>query len=267
LRGTSFVGPRGRRQPEEFRMKSKSVRIFVDFYNLTLAWERQTKTKWRDMDWANLPKLIMRRLDEKEFVDIESTDLRGITVYASTHPEPKEHDKQLEHWLRFGLDQMAGYTVKTCVRQRTQCNHDKYEPHVHFVEKGVDTMLVCDMLSLAMRGSYDIGVVISDDSDLVPSIQSVQDVLDRQIVHVGFKDESRGLVRSVAWAHLLLDDLRQDLRLRRQDNGPRTAIANALQSLVSRNDNDADHKKRGRRRRRPARSVDQSQSDASAEKT
>ena len=204
-------------------MKSKAVRIFVDFWNLALAWEKK------------LPGLIMDKLDEKGYLDKENADLRGITVYASTHPEPTDEHRQQEHWLLFKLDQMPGYTVKTCVRQRQPCDHNIHE--AHYVEKGVDTMLVCDMLSLAMRNLYEVGVVISDDSDLVPSIQSVQDVLDRQMVHVGFKKESRGLVRSAAWAHLLLDELSGQLKLRQPQRRPHNALANALHGLVNRNEN------------------------------
>ena len=76
----------------------------------------------------------------------------------------------------------------------------------HYVEKGVDTKIACDMLSLAMRGLYDIGAIISDDADLVPSVEAIQDILDKQIVHVGFEDSGQ-MLRSAAWGHVLLDGL------------------------------------------------------------
>lgn len=67
------------------------------------------------------------------------------------------------------------------------------------------------MLSLGMRELYDIGVIISDDADLVPSVECVQDILDKQIVHLGFKNSGQ-LIRSAAWSHLLLEDVLDELK-------------------------------------------------------
>lgn len=222
----------------------KNVRIFIDYSNLVIGWyDRVTD---RHLAWERLPILIMDKLVECGLA--HEAELRGVTVYASTHPKGEVSDKQEENWLKYTLDQMPGYTVRTAVRQPQPCDHGIHDDHYHFVEKGVDTMLVCDMLSLAMRGFYDLGVVISDDSDLIPSIESVQNVLDRQIVHLGFSDSGKR-IRSSAWAHLLLDDMESGLK-----GAQRFGIERAPQeSIIAEKLKEARRNRRGRRgKQRPS---------------
>jgi len=212
----------------------KKVRIFVDHANFDIAWQEEFGEGGPHIAWERLPKIIMDRLMQRGFIHKGDADLRGITVYASTHPEPDEHERKRERWLRLVLDQMPGYTVKTAVRQRQPCDHGVHLEH--FVEKGVDTMLVCDMLSLAMRDFYDLGVVISNDSDLIPSIQTVQDVLDRQIVHVGFGNSGQA-IRSAAWGHVLVDGMKGELRgtprRPRRAKMPATQMAAAMKAAMT----------------------------------
>lgn len=186
----------------------KKVRIFIDHANFDISWKGEIGKNGPNIAWDRLPDLIMRKLEEKHFLRPGDAELRGVSVYASLHPFPNERERAREHWLKFGLDQLPGYTVRTALRQRQPCDHGAHKEH--FVEKGVDTMIVCDMLSYAMRDFYDLGVVISDDSDLVPSVESVQSVLDRQIVHAGFRSSGQ-LIRSAAWGHLLLDESKAEL--------------------------------------------------------
>jgi uncharacterized LabA/DUF88 family protein len=196
----------------------KKVRIFIDFANFDNSWQDDIGKHGPRIAWDRLPDLIMTKLCERRFVHPDGAELRGISVYASTHPIPDERDRKREYWLKFALDQLPGYTVRTAVRQRQPCDHGIHSEH--FVEKGVDTMIVCDMLSFAMRDFYDVGVIISDDSDLIPSVESVQSVLDRQMVHAGFKNSGHS-IRSAAWGHILLDEIRDALKEPRKPRAPR----------------------------------------------
>lgn len=161
--------------------------------------------------WDKFPSVLMRGLVSAGFVKEDDSELRGITVYASLHPKPEQKHREFEHWLKATLDQLPGYTVKTSYRQEQNGRCKQGHPTKEFVEKGVDTKIVCDMMALAMRDLYDIGIIVSDDSDLVPSVECVQDILDKQIVHVGFKRFGE-LIRSAAWSHLLLDTMAADLK-------------------------------------------------------
>ncbi|SNT76855.1 NYN domain-containing protein [Paracoccus seriniphilus] len=42
-------------------------------------------------------------------------------------------------------------------------------------EKGVDTRIVSDMMSLAWNGAYDVAVLVTADRDFIPVAQELQD--------------------------------------------------------------------------------------------
>lgn len=155
------------------------------------------------LDWSRLPGVILSQLKSLDYLREETLEHRGTTVYASTHPRPTKEDIEQERWLRFKLDQLAGYTVKFSQRQLQKGKCSQGHVTSQYVEKGVDTKIACDMLASAIRDSYDIGIVISNDADLIPSIECVQDVLDKRIVHAGLGDACQ-YIRSAAWAHIAL---------------------------------------------------------------
>ena len=37
------------------------------------------------------------------------------------------------------------------------------------MEKGVDTAIITDLLTLAWEGAYDVAILVSSDADLVPA--------------------------------------------------------------------------------------------------
>ena len=156
------------------------VRVFVDHSNVECSWERTRKSKAAKLNWARLPALLIDEINHMESLVGSQIDFRGISVYASTHPSPNEGQKKKAYWLQYVLDQMEGYTVKVSTRQAVEEVCDQGHKSTHYIEKGVDTKIACDMLSLAMRDLYDVGVILTDDADLIPSIECVQDVLDKK---------------------------------------------------------------------------------------
>jgi uncharacterized LabA/DUF88 family protein len=172
------------------------------------------------MDWSKLPNVIMSRLREIDYLRESEMEHRGTTVYASIHPRPSAADVREERWLRFTLDQLPGYTVKFSTRQLQRGKCSKGHETSHYVEKGVDTKIACDMLAAAIRDAYDIAVIVSNDADLIPSIECVQDVLDRRVVHAGLGDACQ-YIRSAAWGHIALSDAVSELK----EEPPLRAIA------------------------------------------
>lgn len=72
------------------------------------------------------------------------------------------------------------------------------------VEKGVDASIVTALYEGAINDSYDIAILLSNDGDHIPAIRTIQDRLNKRIVHVGFKAGGNA-VRSATWSHVLLD--------------------------------------------------------------
>ncbi len=182
------------------------VRVFVDHWNFAITWQEMTGRSHQEIPWAELPHAVITALDSISWLSSSPKEMRAVNVYASISPKDSHEEREFANWLRYDLDQLPGYTVKVSVRQKRTVTCRRGHSTIHFVEKGVDTKIACDMLALAMRDLYDVGVLISDDADLIPSIECVQDVLDKQIVHLGFEG-CGGQVRSAAWSHLLLGNL------------------------------------------------------------
>lgn len=72
------------------------------------------------------------------------------------------------------------------------------------VEKGVDADIVTSLYEGAINNSYDIALLLSNDADHIPAIRTIQDRLNKQIIHVGFR-RGGSEVRTAAWSHILLD--------------------------------------------------------------
>ncbi|HYN45520.1 MAG TPA: NYN domain-containing protein [Allosphingosinicella sp.] len=213
------------------------VRVFVDYSNFARRWESVTKSSpHENFKWDAFPGVILDHLARMDHVSAE-LEMRAIKIYASVKPFDESHPENEEEslvkqwlkdrgeeglfkkWLQDDLDQLPGYTVDISMQINdpvacSDCGHSAD----HFVERGVDTKIAIDLLALATRDLYDIGVLVSEDSDLVPSTKCVQDVLDKHIVHLGFapkkrikeskKDVSRkDELRASSWGHLLLDDM------------------------------------------------------------
>ena len=68
-------------------------------------------------------------------------------------------------------------------------------PDKTFHEKGVDVRLAVEMIRFARRNAYDIGYLVSSDTDLVPAVEEVQS-FGKSIQYVGIaKGQSFGLTK------------------------------------------------------------------------
>lgn len=52
----------------------------------------------------------------------------------------------------------------------------QYLPNLPPREKGIDVQLAIDYVVLAVRGQYDVGILFSNDTDLVPALDAVFDL-------------------------------------------------------------------------------------------
>ena len=53
-------------------------------------------------------------------------------------------------------------------------------------EKMLDTHIATDLIGDATFDVYDIALIVSEDSDFVPAVDFVQEMRNKQVVHVGF---------------------------------------------------------------------------------
>ena len=53
-------------------------------------------------------------------------------------------------------------------------------------EKMLDTHMATDLIGDATFDVYDVALIVSEDSDFVPAVEFVQEMRNKQVVHVGF---------------------------------------------------------------------------------
>lgn len=183
-----------------------NVKIFVDFWNFQLAWNAHVKPdegsdkSYVRIEWKDLPSVLLAELPSVLGPSTPTLNFKGATVYASVHPGPSDKDKGLKNFLHNVLGQITGFKVHV-VERKPRPEKDQSEKTV---EKGVDTQIVTDLFAGAINNSYDIALLISNDADFVPAVGVIQDQLNKQIVHVGFRAGGNN-IRTASWSHIILD--------------------------------------------------------------
>lgn len=189
------------------------VRIFVDFWNLQLQWNRFHKQNGAagvvKIPWdTTLTPTICAKVDP-------AATYAGTQVYVSTDPG-NPADRGLRKFLNV-MDGFAGYKVINKDRKpasRLRCpecgKHIDDCPHCHkplrrTVEKGIDTSLVTDLLTMSLDNLHDRAVVISADADMVPAVDYLQ-AHGKNVTHLYFRPLGAEL-RNACWNHLYIDDL------------------------------------------------------------
>ncbi len=193
----------------EFARSCKRSLLARDGRHITPREEKSAQSDVADeVRWHKLADAIMDHLDTMDYIADSEKELRAIDVYASVSPNNSDEARGLKNWLRDYLDRLPGFNVhqfdRTYDRPEVcpKCK-DRLQPEI---EKGLKTKVACDILSWAVEDHYDIAVLVMDDPELIPSIMCVQEVFDKQIVHVGLRSNGEQ-VRSAAWGHILLEDI------------------------------------------------------------
>jgi hypothetical protein len=73
-------------------------------------------------------------------------------------------------------------------------------------EKGVDVKLAVDFVAMAIRGEYDVGILMSEDTDLKPAIEAVIELPDAHCEAATWDPPGaprRGLRLPGRWCHYL----------------------------------------------------------------
>ncbi len=190
------------------------VRVFVDFWNFQLELRRQDSSF--NTDWRKIGPLFVARAGA--LVDVNSNpSFEGLHVYGSYDPS-KPQDSKFRNWYSNTLDKMPGVHATLLERQRKrgypQCPMCQAET-VKCVacgadmrgteEKGVDTRIVADMISLAWANAYDAAVLVSADRDFVPVAEFLQ-TKGIKVVHGAFSPKGSHLSQK-CWGSINLTKL------------------------------------------------------------
>ena len=187
-----------------------NVILFVDFWNFQLSWRDNVRPEGGSgkshvsIAWKDLPGILISELPTV-LGSAAPLDYKGTRIYASVSSRGGGKDVGLKNFLHQTLGQMTGFNVE--VRDRkpksTECTHCN-KTIWRSVEKGVDASIITDLFSRALNEAYDVAILISNDSDLVPAVKVIQDRLNKQIIHIGFTHGGHHM-RTAAWGHIMLD--------------------------------------------------------------
>lgn len=154
---------------------SNQVMVFIDYQNIaTTAFECFPRTATlRRFTHIDPIRLAERIVDRRRF----ASELCGIRVYRG-RPEPHRQpglaaasDAQASAWQR---------DPRVAVVRRPL----RYPPGFPLErpqEKGVDVALAVDFVRLAIDRAYEVGVIVSHDTDLMPAVETV---IDLGLAHV-----------------------------------------------------------------------------------
>lgn len=144
------------------------------------------------IDGANLYNGMKDHLgiNQNVKVNVFGSKLAGgrqlVRTYYYNSPAPPSGDQagSQRFWARLGWlndvrPRQGRIVPKTIVAECPDCNK-KFFINTH-IQKGVDTRIVVDVISLAQSDSYDIGIIVSGDSDLAEAIEWVREHTKKKI--------------------------------------------------------------------------------------
>ncbi|MCX6638079.1 MAG: NYN domain-containing protein [Acidobacteria bacterium] len=191
------------------------VRVFVDYWNFQLTLnEREAAARHLAdfrflVDWKKLGPWLAKKACGT--VGVANHTFDGVIIYTSYNPATAE-GKKFKNWALTWLDRQPGVSVHcrerkprsafkcpACHQPITVCPHGGCGKTIaSTIEKGVDTLIATDMIRLAWEGAYDVGVLASMDSDLMPAVEFLA-LRGRKIIQAGFPPKGTDLA-TACWA-------------------------------------------------------------------
>ncbi len=188
----------------ESTLQPMRVCVFVDYWNLQLTLnqclgkhlnQQDVRAK---IDWRAIGPLFAQEAANVVSGTGATHSFDGTYIYTSYNPNTDE-GKKYKNWAHSWLDRQPGVNVNarerkpkslpkcpTCYREISHCPQTSCgKPIVQTVEKGVDTLLVTDLIRLAVSNTYDIAVIASLDADMIPAVEFVQ-TLSKKVIQAGF---------------------------------------------------------------------------------
>lgn len=181
------------------------------------------------IDGANLYNGIRQglKVDKNAKVDVlahklvANRELIRIYYYNSPIPPSNEPIKQRENqafWDKLGwIDNLVPRKGRILPKEYTrECPHChksiQFKTHV---QKGVDTRIVVDMVTLAVSDAFDVAILISGDSDLAEAVDYIREHTRKKVenAYVPCKAWSKGLRESADIRIPLTKDFMQDCLL------------------------------------------------------
>ena len=195
------------------------VYVFIDYWNFQLELNRVDGPRF-DADFKALGKVLADAA--VEVVEKGSkADFAGMNLYISSDMA-SQAEAGMRKWASF-VDTFPGVNVRMVQRKKEKagpkcpscreiigkcpkCDGDMRGTK----EKGVDVKIATDMITLAWENTYDIGVLVSADSDFVPLAEFLK-TKGKKVIHGQLPPKGAELSQK-CWGHIDLTSIRQKFK-------------------------------------------------------
>ena len=168
--------------------KRERVSVFIDGNNFYYGCKKTIETT---------------NIDFKKFVEIIIGERELFKVYYYNALLDKNKDKKtFEKQQRF-LEELRkiGVEVVLCnVRKK------KVDGKVMYQIKGDDVNLAVDMVTNAVKGTYDTAILVSGDGDFLPAVRAVKDEFHKKVENAIFKVNQSHDLRILCQPHIIYMD-------------------------------------------------------------
>lgn len=193
------------------------IRIFVDFWNFSLSLRREDDSFM--IDWKQVSKVFVA---EAAQLLGGAVTYEAMHVYGSYDPA-KPNDAKFKNWFTTWLDKLPGVHSVLLERQKKRnhihcplCHGEVSEcPHCQgdlrgTEEKGVDTRIATELISLAWSNGYDVAIIVSADRDFVPVADFLQS-RGIKVIHAAFPPSGSQLSQR-CWGNFSVISLMDKIR-------------------------------------------------------
>jgi uncharacterized LabA/DUF88 family protein len=160
---------------QNFNQKKERVIVYVDGFNLYFG---MREAKFDNCRWLNLNKLVLLLLKPYQ----ELIEIKYFTSRVSNNPDKQKRQvKYIEALETTGVKIYYGHYQSGKV-ECDRCGHI----WPTYNEKMTDVNIATQILKDAFQDKYDMAMLISGDSDLVPPIKIIHENFKQKRIFVAF---------------------------------------------------------------------------------
>jgi len=150
-------------------MASARAIVFLDYQNVyngaREAFDlRGDPSRYGQIDPLKLAELIIGRHPEE-------SHLVGVRLYRGRPDSARQPQAYGANMRQSDAQEKRGRGLVKAITRTLRYPYDW--PKTPAQEKGIDVALAVDFVTMAVNGDYDIGVLMSTDTDLIPALEAV----------------------------------------------------------------------------------------------
>jgi len=155
--------------------KKECIIVYIDGFNLYFGMKQ---AGFDNFKWLNIRALSESLLKPEQ----EIVGIKYFTSRVSNNPDKqKRQSTYIEALETVGIKIYYGHYQRDAIECR-RCNNVR----ANYNEKMTDVNIATQMLVDAYQDNYDMAMLLSGDSDLVPPIKAIHDIFKLKRVFVAF---------------------------------------------------------------------------------